>query len=198
MTNIILASKSIYRQQLLTNAGINFEATSANINEREIEAPLLEAGLGGPDVAEILAISKADNVSSSKPDAYVIGSDQTLSLEGDLLHKPEDMEAARTRLLKLSGKTHELNSAVAIVRNGETIWTYTEVSHITFRDLDPGFVGRHTAQAGEKLLTSVGAYQIEGLGIQLFEKVEGDFFSIMGLPILPLLKKLRELELVDG
>ncbi len=198
MNDIILASKSIYRQQLLTNAGVKFKSISADIDEREIEGPLIEAELSGADVAEVLAISKADNVSALNLDAYVIGSDQTLSLEGELLHKPEDMEAARQRLLKLSGKTHELNSSVAIVRNGETLWTYVEISQITFRNLDPGFIGRHTAEAGEKLLTSVGAYQIEGLGIQLFEKVDGDFFSIMGLPILPLLKKLRELQLVDG
>lgn len=198
MNNIILASKSAYRQQLLTNAGVKFSAISADINEREIEAPLLEAGLGGADVAEVLAIAKSENVASANPDAYVVGSDQTLSLDGELLHKPEDMEAAQKRLLLLSGKTHELNSSIAIVRNGETLWTYVEVAHITFRELDPGYIGRHTAAAGDKILTSVGAYQIEGLGVQLFEKVEGDFFSIMGLPILPLLKKLRELELVDG
>jgi len=198
MTNIILASKSIYRQQLLTNAGVQFTAISVDIDEREIEAPLLEAGLGGADVAEVLAIAKAENVSVGNPDDYVIGSDQTLSLDGELLHKPEDVEAAQKRLLLLSGKTHELNSSIAIVRNGETVWTYVEVAYITFRELDPGFIGRHTAEAGDKLLTSVGAYQIEGLGVQLFKKVEGDFFSIMGLPILPLLKKLRELDLVDS
>lgn len=198
MNEIILASKSVYRQQLLTNAGVKFNAVSADIDEREIEAPLIEAGLGGADVAEVLAIAKAENVSSSNLDAYVIGSDQTLSLEGELFHKPDNLEAAQKRLLTLSGKTHDLNSSIAIVRNGETLWTYVEVAHITFRNLDPGFIGRHTAQAGDKLLTSVGAYQIEGLGVQLFEKVEGDFFSIMGLPILPLLKKLREFKLVDG
>jgi len=198
MTDIILASKSTYRQQLLTNAGVSFTAVTAEIDEREIETPLVKAGLGGADVAEVLAIAKAENISTGNPDAYVIGSDQTLSLDGELFHKPENMEAAQKRLLVLSGKTHALNSSIAIVRNGETLWTYVEVAHITFRNLDPGFIGRHTAQAGDKLLTSVGAYQIEGLGVQLFEKVEGDFFSIMGLPILPLLKKLRELELVDG
>jgi len=197
MKKIILASKSQYRAELLRNAGVAFEAQSANINEREIEAPLLEAELGGADVAEILAIAKGMDVSERNLDAYVIGSDQTLSLGGTLLHKPQDMAAARQRLLDLSGKSHELNSSVALVCNGENIWTYTETSIITFRDLDPGFIGRHVADVGEKVLSSVGAYQIEGKGVQLFEKIEGDFFSIMGLPLLPLLAELRRLELLD-
>jgi len=197
MKKIILASKSQYRAELLRNAGVAFEAQSANINEREIEAPLLEAELGGADVAEILAIAKGMDVSERNLDAYVIGSDQTLSLGGALLHKPQDMAAARQRLLDLSGKSHELNSSVALVCNGENIWTYTETSIITFRDLDPGFIGRHVADVGEKILSSVGAYQIEGKGVQLFEKIEGDFFSIMGLPLLPLLAELRRLELLD-
>jgi len=197
MTQIILASKSQYRAELLTNAGVAFSAESANIDEREVEAPLIEAEMGGADVAEVLAIAKAMDVSGRNPDAYVIGSDQTLSFEGELLHKPKDMAEARQRLLDLSGKSHELNSSVAIIRNGENIWTYTETSIITFRQLDPGFVGRHVAEVGDKILSSVGAYQIEGKGVQLFEKIQGDFFSIMGLPLLPLLAELRRLELLD-
>ncbi|MEM9278409.1 MAG: Maf-like protein [Pseudomonadota bacterium] len=197
MKQIILASQSRHRAELLRNAGITFETCAAEIDEREIEKPLLDAGLGGPDVAEVLAISKATDVSNKFIDAYVIGCDQTLSFEGQLLHKPENMEAARRRLLSLSGKSHELNSAVSIVRNGETLWTYVEISTITFRKLDPGFVGRHLAEAGDGILSSVGAYQIEGLGVQLFEKIDGDFFSIIGLPVLPLLAKMRELELVE-
>jgi len=198
MTEIVLASKSRHRAELLSNAGVSYRAMSANIDEREVETPLIEADLGGQDVAEFLAIAKANDVSNKVPDAYVIGCDQTLTLEGQLMHKPEDMEAARRRLLALSGKTHELNSAVAIVRNGETLWSYVEVCEITFRKLDPGFVGRHLAGVGDTVLSSVGAYQIEGPGVQLFEKVKGDFFSIIGLPILPLLEQLRKFDLVDG
>ena len=198
MSQIILASQSKFRATLLQNAGIRFTQVSAQIDEREVEAPLLEAGLTGSDIAEVLGIAKATEVSNRNTDAYVIGCDQTLSLNGELLHKPEDMEAARRRLLLLSGKTHELNSSVAIVRNGETLWSHVEPCRVTFRELDPAFVGRHTAEVGEKLLLSVGAYQIEGPGVQLFEKVEGDYFSIMGLPILPLLAELRRLELLDG
>ena len=197
MTRIILASKSQYRAELLANAGISFEIQSAGIDEREVEAPLLEAKLGAADVAEVLAIAKAMDISAKNSDAYVIGSDQTLSLDGVLLHKPENMEAARQRLLDLSGKSHELNSSVSIVRNSENVSSNTEISTITFRDLDPGFIGRHVGEVGEKVLTSVGAYQIEGKGVQLFEKIEGDFFSIMGLPLLPLLTELRRLELLE-
>jgi len=197
MSWIILASKSKFRSQLLTNAGIGFDAVAADIDERAVEEPLLKAGLEGADIAEVLAIAKATNISEQYPGAHIIGSDQTLSLNGELLHKPEDMNAAMRRLLLLSGKTHELNSAVTIVKDGEVLWKHTSVAKITFRELDAGFIGRHLAQAGEEVLSSVGAYQIEGLGIQLFKKVEGDYFSIMGLPVLPLLTELRRLKLVE-
>lgn len=197
MTDIILASKSKHRQELLKNAGVSFSTQSADIDEREVEIPLIKAGLGGEDVAEVLAIAKATEVSKSNVDAYVIGCDQTLSLEGELLHKVKDMEEAQRRLLLLSGKKHQLNSAVTLIRNGEVLWSHVEIATITIRKLDPGFIGRHLSDAGEKVLSSVGAYQIEGLGVQLFEKIEGDYFSIIGLPVLPLLAQLRKLELVE-
>lgn len=198
MTQIVLASGSTYRADLLRNAGVSFEITKANIDERAVELPLLKAGLGPGDVAEILAIAKAEDVSAGRPDDLVIGCDQTLSLDGELLHKPADMEEARRRLLALSGKTHELHSAIVLVRNGETIWTHIETCEITFRKLDPGFVGRHMAEVGEAALTSVGAYQIEGPGVQLISAIKGDYFSIMGLPLLPLLAQLRKLEAMGG
>ena len=197
MSEIILASKSNHRRELLKNAGVRFTAQSADINEREVETPLIEAGLGGQDVAEVLAIAKAMHISRGNADAYVIGCDQTLSFEGELLHKVKDMHEAQKRLLTLSGKKHQLNAAVALIKNGEVLWSHVEVATITFRKLDPGFIGRHLSDAGDKVLSSVGAYQIEGLGVQLFEKVEGDYFSIIGLPVLPLLAELRKLGLVE-
>ena len=148
-------------------------------------------------IAEVLAQAKALEVSERFSGVHVIGCDQTLTLDGQILHKPEDMEAARRRLLELSGKTHQLNSAVSIALNNEVIWSYVVVSHITFEKLDPGFVGRHLALVGDQVLSSVGAYQIEGPGIQLMEKIDGDYFSIIGLPLLPLLKQLRNLDLLD-
>ena len=198
MNKIVLASKSVFRAQLLENAGVPFVTEAANIDEREVEAPLLQANLSGADVAEVLAIAKATDVSARNMDAWVIGSDQTLTFEEKLLHKPTDMDEARRRILEFSGKTHELNSAVSLVRNGDVLWSHNDVSAITFRNLDPAYVGRYAAEAGDTILSSVGAYQIEGHGINLFEKIKGDYFSIMGLPLLPLLAELRRLKLIDG
>lgn len=188
---LILASQSKFRAVLLKNAGINFKQQSADIDERLIEEPLLKAQMNAADIAEILAIAKATQVSNQNIDALVIGSDQTLSLDDELLHKPENMEEARKRLLLLSGQAHELNSAVTIVKNGEVLWSFVDKAVITFRELTPKYIGQHLASVGDEVLSSVGAYQIEGKGVQLFEKIEGDFFSIMGLPLLPLLSQLR-------
>ncbi|TIV90116.1 MAG: septum formation inhibitor Maf, partial [Mesorhizobium sp.] len=119
----------------------------------------------------------------------VLGCDQTLSLGDEVFHKPADMEGARRHLLALSGKTHQLNSAAVLCRDGEVLWRHVGVASLTMRKLDPAFVGRHLARVGAKALGSVGAYQIEGEGIQLFEKIEGDYFTIVGLPLLALLKE---------
>jgi septum formation protein len=108
------------------------------------------------------------------------------------------MEGARRHLLALSGKTHQLNSAAVLVRNGEVLWRHVGIANLTMRKLEPAFIGRHLARVGDKALSSVGAYQIEGEGIQLFEKVEGDYFTIVGLPLLPLLSELRRLGAIDG
>jgi septum formation protein len=127
----------------------------------------------------------------------IVGCDQTLNLADEILHKIESMEEARRRLLHLSGRTHDLNSAICLVPAGDLVGADVSTCHVTFRKLDPGFVGRHLAEVGDIALSSVGAYQIEGAGIQLIEKIEGDFFAIMGLPLLPLLAKLREFDLID-
>ena len=115
-----------------------------------------------------------------------------------ILAKPDNMEAARKELLDLSGKSHSLHSAVALARNGVTAWAYSETSTLLMRALTPQFIGRYLAAAGEEVLSSVGAYQLEGLGIQLFEKIDGDYFSILGLPLLPLLDALRREGAIDG
>lgn len=193
---IVLASGSRHRATLLANAGVDFVVEPAVIDERAVEAVL--ARTPPADVAMILAEAKAAEVSARMPDAHVIGCDQVLSLDGKALHKPADMEAARRRLLALSGREHVLDSAVAIAQGGATLWRHVETATIRFRRLDPGFVGRHLAEVGPVALSSVAAYQIEGRGIQLMERIDGDFFAIVGLPLLPLLAKLRELELIDG
>jgi septum formation protein len=196
-SSIILASGSPFRRAMLANAGIDFTIDKPDIDERAVEAAI--GGEATPDdVAAILAEAKAQEVSSRHPDALVIGSDQTLSLGDEIFHKPADMEAARRHLLKLSGKTHSLNSAVAVAKGGETLWRHVGIAHLTMRRLDPAFIGRHLARVGDKALQSVGAYQIEGEGIQLFEKIEGDHFTIVGLPLLPLLGELRDLGAIDG
>ncbi|GAB1580247.1 Maf-like protein [Phyllobacterium phragmitis] len=198
VTPIILASKSPFRAALLKNAGISFLTERAEIDERAVEAALDDTGTTPEDVALVLAEAKALDVSARHPDALVIGCDQTLSLGDEVFHKPADMEAARRHLLKLSGKTHNLNGAVVLARGGETIWRYVGVAHMTMRSLDPAFVGRHLARVGDIALSSVGAYQVEGEGLQLFEKIDGDYFTIVGLPMLPLLDELRRLGAIDG
>ena len=195
---LVLASQSPYRAQILRQAGVNFEAKPAAIDERAVEEPLLAVDCDVTDIPLILAQAKAMDVSENISDAIVIGADQTLTFDNQLLHKPENMEEARRRLLALSGKSHQLTSAVALAKNGEILWHYTDTAIITFRKLSPQFVGRYLASVGEAALTSVGAYQIEGEGVQLFDKIDGDFFSIMGLPLISLLKKLRELDVIDG
>lgn len=194
---LILASASPFRLQLMRNAGLDFVVVRPEIDERAVEQSLGESEISGADLSEILAIAKARHVSESNPYAFVIGCDQTLNLRDEILHKPSNMDEARRRLLQLSGRTHDLDSAICMVRQGETIWSDVSTCHITMRKLDPGFVGRHLADAGDAVLSSVGAYQIEGSGVQLIDRIEGDVFSIMGLPLLPLLKKLRDLDLID-
>ena len=197
-TRLILASKSPFRSALLKNAGIEFSNESADIDERAVEAPLYETGATPEDVAQVLAEAKALDVSEKNPGAVVIGCDQTLSLGEEIFHKPADMEAAGRQLLQFSGKTHQLNSAVVLVKDGETLWRHVSVARMTMRALSPAFIGRYLGRGGESALSSVGAYQVEGPGIQLFEKIEGDYFTIVGLPLLPLLAELRKEQLIDG
>jgi septum formation protein len=195
---LILASASPFRKALLSNAGLDFTTVRPEIDERAAEAPLKDSGASPEDVALVLATAKAGNVSGRNPGTLVIGSDQTLSLGDEIFHKPADVEAARGHLLRLSGRTHQLNSAVVIARDGGTLWSHVGVARLTMRPLDPAFIGRYLARVGDKALASVGAYQIEGEGIQLFEKIEGDYFTIVGLPLLPLLAALRNLGATDG
>ncbi|MFC3723914.1 Maf-like protein [Neoaquamicrobium sediminum] len=195
---IVLASGSPFRRKMLEDAGLEIEVEKPQIDERAVEAAVANSGVGPEDLALILAEAKALEVSQDRPGVLVIGTDQTLSLGDEVLHKPRDMEEARRRLLALSGRTHQLNSAVVLMRDGEVLWRHVGVARLTMRELDPGFIGRHLSHVGEKALSSVGAYQIEGEGIQLFETIEGDHFTIVGMPLLPLLAKLREMQAIDG
>jgi len=195
---LVLASASPFRRRLLLHAGLAFEVEAADIDERCVEGPLIEGGVDPQDVALVLAETKALAVSERRPEALVIGADQTLSLGDELLHKPADMDGARRTLLKLSGRTHQLNSAVVVAKAGEAIWRHVEPADMTMRVLDPGFIGRYLSSVGDKALDSVGAYQLEGEGVQLFATIKGDYFTIIGLPMLPLLAELRRLGAIDG
>lgn len=195
---IILASTSPFRRRLLENAGLLVEPIAPEVDERALEAPLEGSGASAEDVALILAEAKAIDVSERHPGRLVLGGDQILSLGDQMFHKPRDMEGARRHLLSLSGRTHQLSSALVLARDGETVWRHVSVAQMTMRELDPGFIGRHLSRVGKTALASVGAYQVEGEGIQLFERIEGDYFTIVGVPLLPLLARLRELEVIDG
>ncbi|WP_420339304.1 Maf-like protein [Roseibium sp.] len=195
---LVLASGSKIRAELMRNAGLTIDVDPANVDERAVEAPLLEAGFPPEDLASVLAEAKANDVSARRPGEMVIGADQILAFEGERRTKPDDMEAARRQLLAFSGKTHELLSAVVISKDGEAIWRHVSTARLTMRTLSPGFIGHYLAEAGDDVLSSVGAYQLEGLGLQLFEKIDGDYFTILGLPMLPLLAQLRELGVIEA
>lgn len=195
---LILASSSPFRKALLVNAGLDVEAVAADVDERSLEAPFRNSGVSPEDVALVLAEAKAIDVSERRPGKLVLGCDQTLSLGDEVFHKPTDMEGARRHLLALSGRTHQLNSAAVLVRDGTVLWRHVGVANLTMRALSPAFIGRHLARVGKKALASVGAYQIEAEGVQLFEKIDGDYFTIVGLPLLALLAELRKLGAIDA
>lgn len=188
---LVLASASPTRRRLLAAAGVAVDIRPALIDERAAEAPLLAARVAPRDIAMALAAAKALAASEAAPDALVIGADQTLDVDGERLTKPADMEAARRQLLTLSGRPHQLHSAVACARAGTILWQHVESATLEMRHLTPAAIGRYLAAAGDDALASVGAYQLEGRGIQLFERIDGDFFAILGLPLLPLLAFLR-------
>ena len=196
---LILASSSKVRARLLEAAGLAFSVEWPGINEHAMRQAISSTGsLSAQDVAEVLARAKAEAVSELAKDAFVIGADQVLALGAHIFTKPETMDAARSQLLDLSGKTHTLHSAVALATKGETVWAHAESSTLTMRKFTPQFIGRYLTAAGESVLTSAGAYQIEGLSIRLFEKIDGDYFSILGLPLLPLLDALRREGAIEG
>ncbi|MGV2051048.1 Maf-like protein [Agrobacterium sp. 22-209-1] len=195
---LILASSSASRQMLMRNAGLTFLAIPADIDERALDEQLERDGASPEEVALELARAKALAVSRLYPGALVLGCDQTMALGARVYHKPKTMAEAESHLLSLSGKVHRLNSAAVLVQHGEVVWQIVSSAELTVRTLSAEFVSRHLQRVGEKALSSVGAYQLEGEGIQLFTSIEGDYFTILGLPLLPLLSKLRDMDVVDG
>ncbi|MBA4037097.1 MAG: septum formation inhibitor Maf [Bradyrhizobium sp.] len=187
---LILASKSSARQALLANAAIPFDAMPADVDERALQK---NSGLSAPgEIAGLLAREKALFVSSNNPGRYVVGADQTLALGTRLFSKPAGRAQAADQLRLLAGGTHELHSAIAVAGDGKVLFADVSVARMTMRPLSVSEIEAYLDQAGEAVTTSVGAYQLEGLGVHLFERIEGDHFTILGLPLLPLLAFLRE------
>jgi septum formation protein len=188
-TPLILASQSQVRQALLANAGLSFETIPAAIDERAIQR---NSGLTtGSEIAVLLACEKARDVSLRSPGRYVIGADQTLECDGRLFNKPVGRAEAATHLRALSGRTHTLHAGVAIVRDGKPLFEDVSVARMTMRELSEDTIEAYLNAVGDAATASVGAYQLEDLGVHLFSRVEGDHFSILGLPLLPLLAFLR-------
>jgi len=187
---VILASKSAARRAVLTGAGIGFEVQVSGVDEDVLKDQLLAQGASVSQIAEALAEQKALKVSQTVP-GLVIGSDQTLEFEGRLYDKAETLEAARERLQTLRGKTHQLHSAVVVARAGEVIWREVVSSTLTMREFTDAFLESYLASEGPEALGSVGCYRLEGPGAQLFSKIEGDYFAILGLPLMGLLDLLR-------
>ncbi len=190
---LILASTSDTRKTLLRQAGLSFLACPAGIDERAIQAAAVSAGADGREVALRLAIAKAEAVSEDHPAALVIGADQTLSLGAELLHKPPTLADAAAQLDKLRGKTHRLHAGVALVRNGQNLWSDVQTAELTMRHFSQQERDEVLKMEGARVLASVGSYRLEGPSIRFFQSVTGDYFTILGLPLLPLLGALRDI-----
>ena len=193
---LVLASKSDVRGKMLAAVGLRFEIRPAQIDERAVAA---KAGThDAAAIARILARAKADAVARSLPGRLVLGADQTLARGATLFGKPGNRAEAAAQLRSLRGRTHELHSALALVRDGQALFECVDSARLTMRDISDRFLDDYLDMAGDTALASVGGYQLEGLGIHLFERVEGDYFTILGLPLLPLLAFLRQNKFVDG
>jgi septum formation protein len=190
---LILASASATRKALLDKAGLRFATQAAALDERALETDALAAGGDARDVALLLARRKAEAVSAGHPGAVVIGADQTLALGLELLHKPSSPEDAQAQLDHLRGKTHRLHAAVTLVRDGALLWSDIQTAELTMRTFAEEERNEVLRLEGDAILGSVGSYRLEGPSIRLFETVSGDYFTILGLPLLPLLAALRDI-----
>lgn len=193
---LVLASGSEVRGKILAAAGLRFEIRPAQIDERAEEA---KSGIAdAAAVARHLARAKASAVAASLPGRMVLGADQTLARGNKRFSKPRDRAGAAEQLRTLRGRTHELHSALEVVRDGTILFGCVETAKLTMRDFSDAFLESYLDMAGAAAMSSVGGYQLEGIGIHLFERVEGDYFTILGLPILPLLGFLRQNKFIDG
>ena len=189
---IILASKSVARQNMLQAVGLQFDSIPADLDEDALTENAIAQHQSPREIALMLAQEKALAISKQNPDVLVIGSDQILECDGEVLYKAENEDEAKDKLKFLSGKTHYLISAVTAVKGSEILWMHADSAALTMKTLSDDYLENYCASAGEALIRSVGAYEIESLGARLFAKVEGDFFTIQGLPLLPLLQYLED------
>jgi septum formation protein len=188
---LVLASQSDIRRIVLTNAGISVEAQPANLDERAIEQGATSRDPSA--IAALLAREKARTISARLPERLVLGADQVLALGAQRFSKPTDRDAARQQLLTLRGKAHALHSAIALAQGGDIVFEYCGVARLTMRDFSDEFLETYLDVAGEAAMTSVGGYQLEKIGITLFDSIEGDHFTILGLPMFALLRELRRI-----
>lgn len=186
-----LASASPARKAVLERAGVSFQVHPARVDEDELKHSLKAEGLPARNIAEALAEAKAVKVSQRLPNDLVLGGDQILVCNGVMFDKPRDRDNAAGHLTALSGKWHQLETALVLAEDGKAVWRNLATAKLKMRTLSPDFIQAYLSQIGEAALSSVGAYQLEGVGAQLFEKIEGDFFTILGLPLLPVLQQLR-------
>lgn len=191
MSALVLASASASRQKMLTAAGVPFRVSAADLDEASLMADLWDKGSDAAGIAAALAEQKAITVSRRSPGALVLGGDSVVSFGTEIVSKSPNRAALKNLLRKLSGKTHQLISAAALARDGALVWHYTGTARLTMRVLSDAFLEDYLAREGDGLLSSVGGYRYEGRGAQLFSQVEGDFFTILGLPLLPVLAALR-------
>jgi septum formation protein len=189
-SGIVLASRSAARRAVLDGVGIAYEAITAGVDEDAVKAAMLAEGANAREIADALAELKAIKVSRSHP-GFVVGADQTLELEGELYDKAETVDEARARLHLLRGKPHKLHSAVVVAKDGAPIWREVVTATLTMRDFSDVFLDDYLAHEGEAALGSVGCYRLEGRGVQLFSRIDGDYFTILGLPLMGLLDLLR-------
>jgi len=193
---LVLASKSDVRGKMLAAVGLRFEIRPAQIDERAVEAD--SGATDAAAIARLLARAKAAAVAKTLPGRLVLGADQTLARGARRFSKPADRAAAAEQLRALRGRTHELHSALALVRDGAVLFDCVDSARLTMRNISDRFLDEYLDMVGDTALSSVGAYQLEGIGVHLFEQVDGDFFTILGLPLLPLLAFLRQNKFVDG
>ncbi|MEK7245115.1 MAG: Maf family nucleotide pyrophosphatase [Pseudomonadota bacterium] len=186
---LVLASASSARRRILEGAGVPFVQAPSGLDEDRAKATL--QAKSPPEITRALALAKALAVSARRPEALVLGADQILECEGHSFSKPRDKTEARAQLVSLRGRGHRLVNSLALVRDGQILWQYDDEARLWLRDFDDAFLESYLAGAGPEVLESVGAYRLEGTGAQLFARIEGDFFSILGLPLLPLLEALR-------